>query len=926
MAKQRAPLEFNSLGGGLITEASPLTFPDNASLDEVNFTINSDGTRSRRLGIELEQDAIQMALGQSYLNGEPDVVSSFLWENVSGENITSLLVVQTSDKIHIFKTTDTNTSRHRVYQKDLPEFYTGVPFSFASVDGTLVIVTGGQEVLTLVADLSNADLPTFELYQARLTIRDLFGTDALYNREAEGGTGYVELTDPEYIAKRPLASGLQSEENTVDPLPVTSNATETITSGAFGSLSPGQTETKTYTSGATTARQGFSPASVYGHTISGITASRWELLDYMGVPISSGNNNAVIQFTTVPEYSSIAVDDLSSGKSYTFTQSLSDGRTFTSAYIPEWESAVTSPFNLVFTVDSSTVDAIVYNYNLRNQTFGVKRLPKTGTISVDPIASFIDLAGKLPSMSDSVLSALYNNVEDSGNKTADRFHAEDLIENPLGTAPAPKGYFIIDALNRSESRQTRWAELIDDQNLGDTAVVLPTDITPKGPKALAEYSGRLWYGGFSEVGTLTVGGGTRLESYLLFSQLATSKSVLTRCYQKGDPTSLEAPELLETDGGFLSLDGAYGIKKMVNIGTALLVFAENGVWSVTGNDGNYFTPTSPRVTKINNKGSVGPNSVVVVDNAVVYWARDGIYMIQVGELGEYKQDNLTEKTIQTLYSEFDFNAKSVASGAYDPYRNAVDWAVHNTIDRPTETEILTLKTDTGAFTRSVVSDGGTERTFVGFATLPPYTLGGSAGLVTVNGVVVTADGADVIASRLTIEPSTVTTKGVVVSKTHIGGLSLLSFVESTNQDFLDWGEVDAPAYIVTGYVSGGDLQRHKQVPYITAHFERTEDGFELDGDDIVPSSQSSCIMQAQWDWANSANSGRWSREFQAYRYRRHYIPADISDPYDYGFETIVTKNKIRGKGRVLSLKFSTEEGKDCRILGWSAMMGVNNDV
>ena len=45
---------FRSFTKGLITEASPLTFPENASLDEDNFVLNRDGSRSRRLGVDYE--------------------------------------------------------------------------------------------------------------------------------------------------------------------------------------------------------------------------------------------------------------------------------------------------------------------------------------------------------------------------------------------------------------------------------------------------------------------------------------------------------------------------------------------------------------------------------------------------------------------------------------------------------------------------------------------------------------------------------------------------------------------------------------------------------------------------------------------------------------------------------------------------------
>jgi len=41
---------------------------------------------------------------------------------------------------------------------------------------------------------------------------------------------------------------------------------------------------------------------------------------------------------------------------------------------------------------------------------------------------------------------------------------------------------------------------------------------------------------------------------------------------------------------------------------------------------------------------------------------------------------------------------------------------------------------------------------------------------------------------------------------------------------------------------------------------------------------------------------------------------------------VTTKNKIRGRGRALSLKFSTEPQKDCQILGWSADMHSNQVI
>src|SRR3546814_8375953 len=51
-------------------------------------------------------------------------------------------------------------------------------------------------------------------------------------------------------------------------------------------------------------------------------------------------------------------------------------------------------------------------------------------------------------------------------------------------------------------------------------------------------------------------------------------------------------------GGFIRIEGAFNIVGLVNIGAALVVFAENGVWTISGGNSNGFTATGYKVTKI----------------------------------------------------------------------------------------------------------------------------------------------------------------------------------------------------------------------------------------------------------------------------------------------------------------------------------------
>lgn len=89
--------------------------------------------------------------------------------------------------------------------------------------------------------------------------------------------------------------------------------------------------------------------------------------------------------------------------------------------------------------------------------------------------------------------------------------------------------------------------------------------------------------------------------------------------------------------------------------------------------------------------------------------------------------------------------------------------------------------------------------------------------------------------------------------------------------------------------------------------------------------ESSCLVQARWEWTESDDAGRWGQEFQAYRHRQMYFTEEDSATVSYGYSVITTRNKIRGKGRALSFRFRTEPLKDCQLLGWSIEMGWNSE-
>jgi hypothetical protein len=46
---------------------------------------------------------------------------------------------------------------------------------------------------------------------------------------------------------------------------------------------------------------------------------------------------------------------------------------------------------------------------------------------------------------------------------------------------------------------------------------------------------------------------------------------------------------------------------------------------------------------------------------------------------------------------------------------------------------------------------------------------------------------------------------------------------------------------------------------------------------------------------------------------------DGSIGFDNGFPLVVAKSKVRGRGKVLQLKFESEDGKDMQLAGWSIL-------
>lgn len=578
----------------------------------------------------------------------------------------------------------------------------------------------------------------------------------------------------------------------------------------------------------------------------------------------------------------------------------------------------------------STLSA-THKYNLRNQGWNknIVTVPKTGDhdgdaatpniTSSDALVATRIATGGYPSNSDTWTLGKNTNAT-SGDY--EKYDASIITRNSTSKFQVAKGSFVIDAFNRGTSRMAE-----SDVNSG-----LPLDQEQGSITTVASYAQRVFYSGVSSSVT---GGDARspnYSGYIFFTKVIQSDDDFGKCYQDADPTDPAINDLIDSDGGTIQIPEITKIVKIAASQASLLVFCENGVWEVYGDTGGFFA-TSFQVSKISTNGVLNPQSVVNVNGNFIYWSKAGIYMLTPeAASGRFSAQSLSLTTIQTLFLGIPDIGKNNCRGFYDEKENRVRWLYNDSDDYSSTnyinkyTKELVLDLTLEAFYLNNISDLASNSPYIAdYIEVPGYA-------VTTSDTAIEAGTDEVI---VTSGDTVVVSQPLVVNRSSLFSFLVISGTSFTvgkynSTRFLDWYSEDNTGVNFTSYLLGGyelfkDVMREKQSPYIFFYFKKTEDGFEAINGELFPTKQSSCLFQAQWNWTNSVNSNKWTRPIQAYRLLRFYTPSGVADDFDTGEEVIVTKNKIRGSGKALSIKLESEEGKDMRVLGW-ALPATATDV
>ena len=488
----------------------------------------------------------------------------------------------------------------------------------------------------------------------------------------------------------------------------------------------------------------------------------------------------------------------------------------------------------------------------------------------------------------------------SGKDSTGSYNASEWNKIYGGTTLTGNGHYILDFFNKDRATESGISGLT-------------TEVESSRFNSVASFAGRVFYAGLDS---------SKNSDTILFSQIIENLNQAGDCLQQNDPTSENFSDLLDTDGGTLKISGASGIKVLYVIDARLYIFAENGVWSVSGVD-DFFRPTAFSIKKITDVGIVDAGSFVVADGTPLWWSKNGIHTLAFdANQGRPSESNLTLGTIQSYWDKVPTDAKLKLVSTFDPINKRIYWAWPSN-DETVESKlnnILVLDTAIQAFYPWYIEDETTNTdAIIGLE----FFSGFGAAASTLD--VVDSAGNDVITSAgddvVSIQNLAVTGSPSIILLIRDGDTNKLTMGSFTDDNFLDWGSVNYSSFAEAGYDFMGDMVLKKTAPYLTTYMRLTETAWEGDETDgYAPNNPSSMLVSAFWDFKNTSSSTAQ----QAYRFKRMpVVDADNLLDFNYPESVIVTRMKVRGRGRSMRIKFESEQGKDFILLGYSVLGGVN---
>ena len=491
----------------------------------------------------------------------------------------------------------------------------------------------------------------------------------------------------------------------------------------------------------------------------------------------------------------------------------------------------------------------------------------------------------------------------SGKDASGNFDAAEWDKIYSGSSLLGNGHFILNPFNKDRATAS--------------GLTITTETEDTRFKCVEAFGGRVFYSGLE---------GAESSGLVFFSRQIDNLRELGECLQQNDPTSEDFSDLLPTDGGVIKIPDAVNIRVLHAMGPVLVVFADNGIWTINGVDG-VFKATEYSIQRASETGIASAGSFVSAAGTPLWWSRHGIHALSLGEAGNgAAAQDLSTSTIQGFWDSIPASSKDKVISVYDEINKTIYWAWPDA-DETVEAKVnnfLILDLALQAFYPWTISDEATNTDcIVGLSFYSGY----GSGVVPLDVItsagddVVTSAGDDVVSFQ---DVSFATGSPSIVLVIRDGATDKVTLGGFTNTDFLDWGAANYSSYAVAGYEFFGDLALKKSSPYVVPYMRVTETGWtgnEVDGYDPVGSS--GLLVSAFWDFGRNSTS----TPQQAYRLKvTPVVDPNNLNSFDYPEDVITTRLKLRGSGRSVRLKFESEQGKNFVLLGYSMIGGVNGRV
>jgi hypothetical protein len=885
---------FFDLSGGLHTESSPLAFPPEVTLDEQNFEILTDGTRRRRRGLTYEKDIISSNLFEKY-----DKVSgtqTYTWRNVGSVSTKTFIVLQLGSYLYFFEEGDTIGDKFHPQHINLGFYVTGENTKLIEAS---VSLTHGRGRLYV----ANPEIEP-------LSIEYLAATDEFVVRAIPIKTRtFDDINDGigirEFVNSESNEDAVYGGATVVNDCPNSHEFNLRNRGWLFGDDEEGAFNYvrlyKYWPDKQKIPYAGYyaSPEVLASDGLSTVTSDQ----------ISTGGTSGWYNLGHVKKWSSDKIQKEVFGNAYvprgSFISLIWDNE------FPEGAGANHYNRNGPITAGGGDLpgpisadvnlaqDAIRYIITM-TAPLPADTLPTVDNLTGDPtIVSTAQFAlehvfsqGAFPnSGSDAntptiwysrTFKVVYANLS-TGNQ---EFEGRTYPPNSIGfdaqvqlNGRNMSRYFLgFREVGRTNGEAVwqfenaggfKLAKLGDGTATADSPGLISTEARPSSN---AWFAGRLFHAGMNT---------EEWADTVFFSKTVLNKDEFGQCFQAADPTHPEINTLDPTDGGTIQIPNVGNIVDMLALEGALIVFSDRGVWEISG--AKFFAADDIRVRQITSAEAISPSGITAVDNGLIYTSHRGIYIISrsADASGSLQAQNLIENSIQTYWNGLSYQQQKYASLSFDESKSRLFIAHNDNVDNRKINTVLVFDLRLGSFFK--------------YRFAPAEDL---AYIVQIH----STDQAS--------QPDEFKKMKYFI----INGTGLHVQVADFSQDtFTDFDGIEHIPYLITGYDNLQDFSRQRYSPTIHTFMKKTETGYTLDG----PVNESSLTVQPRWDFTNSATANKFGREQQVYRHKRAYVPSGSTDLYDDGYDLVVARTKIRGRGKALQLKFTGAAGKDAHLLGWA---------